>query len=53
MASSLAKAFEINRFGAGLHGDDESSRELASIAAAERETGEIKQSTIWPPTACE
>jgi hypothetical protein len=49
---SLAKAFEVNRFGANFRGDDESSPELASIAAAERETGGIKQSTIRPSTAC-
>jgi hypothetical protein len=48
----MAKVFEINRFGADMRCDDESSPELASIAA-ERETGGIKPSTIRPSMACE
>ena len=50
---SMEKVFEINRFGADMRCDDESSPELASIAAAERETGGIKPSTIRPSMACE
>jgi hypothetical protein len=48
---SMAKVFEINRFGADMRCDDESSPELASIAAAERELAESSPrlfGRLWP-----